>query len=117
VTAEYRVASAGSVRPHPVLLTALLREYKENELAADQRYKGTVITTTGMVDSIKKDILGDPFITLQTQRGFQIPALQCSLSKSAVNQATRLSPGDSVTIIGRVSGLMMNVQVRDCTFD
>lgn len=95
-------------------LAAMLAEYKDNELRADGRYKGRVVLASGIVDDVKKDILGSPYITVGTGKAFEIPTLQCSLAKDQVERASALSKGEKVSIEGKVKGLMMNVQADDC---
>jgi len=67
-----------SITPDDVELATLLTDYGANEVAADQRYKGRVIETSGVVGEIKKDILDRPYVLLQTtETEIQIPSLQC----------------------------------------
>ncbi len=97
-----------------VELATLLSEYKDNEVRADAAYKGKTVKVTGAVDDIKKDILNNPYITIGTGKQFEIPQIQCSLAKSSVSAAMQLSKGAKVTVVGKVGGLMMNVQLSDC---
>lgn len=106
---EAPAAPAASVE-----IGTLLSEYKDNEVRADAAYKGKTIKVTGAVDDIKKDILDNPYITVGTGKQFEIPQVQCSLAKSSVGAAMQLSKGAKVTVVGKVSGLMMNVQISDC---
>lgn len=51
----------------PVAVTAdqLRREYETNEVSADERYRGRVLVVTGIVKSVKKDILSEePYVEL-----------------------------------------------------
>jgi hypothetical protein len=98
-----------------VALSDLLAEYKTNEVAADQRYKGKVIETTGVLTSVKNDLAGRPFVIVSDNDLDQLHGVQCSLAESAVAQAATLKPGERVTVKGRVNGLMMFVQVGNCT--
>lgn len=115
---EQRAATATESSPdiHAVALATLLADYKSNEIRADGLYKDKWIQVTGVVGDVKKDILNDPFVTVGTGAQFEIPVLQCTLSKAAVERASRLSKGDAITIRGKVSGLMMNVLAKDCGF-
>lgn len=107
--------------PQPAAMTVeigdLLSSYKNNEVAADGKFKGQRITTTGKVGDIKKDILGDPYVMVGRGKRFEVPELQCSLAEDQVAAASGLSKGQQVTVTGTVSGLMMNVQAKDCTID
>jgi hypothetical protein len=100
-----------------VTIGEILKAYKGNEISADGAYKGKRVRITGgIVDDIKKDILGDPYITVGTGAQFEIPQVQCSLAGNQVSKAAGLNKGDRVTVTGEVSGLMMNVQMSDCSF-
>ena len=95
---------------------ALLKDYKDNEVAADQKYKGKVIQVTGTVDEIKKDIMDQIYVTGGTGAEFEIPQAQCFFDDSATAKAAALKKGQKVTIKGRVDGLMLNVLIKDSVF-
>jgi hypothetical protein len=99
-----------------VSIDTLLGDYKGNEVAADARYKGRRIQTTGLVGEIKKDILDRPYVTVGHGRDFEIPEVQCFLARSHTDRATGLRKGQAITMVGTVDGLMMNVLMSDCTF-
>lgn len=97
-----------------VELTTLLSEYEDNEVRADSSFKKKIIRVTGRVDDIKKGLGGSPYITVGTGKAFEIPQVQCSLAKESEGVIANLSKGDTITVVGRVSGLMMNVHLSDC---
>jgi tRNA_anti-like len=99
-----------------VTLDTLLGDYKGNEVSADAQYKGKRISTTGLVDDIKKDILDRPYVTLGHGSDFEIPKVQCFIAASHTASAAALRKGQSLTVTGNVDGLMMNVLMKDCTF-
>lgn len=103
-----------SETPTQVQLSAMLSEYKANEVRADQSYKGKFIETSGTVDDVKKDILDSMYITLGTGKPFELPMVQCHLSSSQTSRAAALNKGNRATVRGRVDGLMFHVQLRDC---
>lgn len=100
-----------------VQIGTLLSEYKDNEIRADGQFKGKRIRVGGSVDDVKKDILNNPFVTIGTGKQFEIPQVQCTLRSSEASKAANLSKGSSVTVTGKVGGLMMNVQLRDCVIE
>jgi len=113
-------ASAGDSKPaeapKQVDIKTLLREYADNEVRADSSFKGQVILTSGVVDDVKKDITNSIYVTVGTGKQFEIPQVQCFFDDEHAAKAAALSKGAKVGIRGRVSGLMMNVVVRDCEF-
>ena len=99
-----------------VSLEDLLSAYKNNEVAADARYKGRRVSVNGLVGEIKKDILDNPYVTLGYGREFEIPEVQCMLAPSMSVKAVQLQKRQTLTLEGRVDGLLFNVLLRDCTF-
>lgn len=98
----------------PVTIDAILAEYKDNEVRADGKFKGKSIRTTGLVGDVKKDVLGDIYVTVGTGKDFELPRVQCFVAKGEEARAAALSHGAKVTIRGTVEGLMMNVLVKSC---
>lgn len=114
-------SGAPAVDAMKVSIETLLRDYKTNEVGADQKYKGRVIETEGYVTDIKKDITGTPYVlvtdtlgALASLNGGLGESLQCSLSDVGATQAASIAPGKRVVVQGRVDGLMIYVQAADC---
>lgn len=94
----------------------LMKEYKENEVAADQKYKGKVFKVTGVVENIGTDILDDVYITLETEDGFY--SIQCYFSKqSEIDKVASLQKGQQITLEGRCSGMTLNVIMKNCEIE
>ena len=109
---QQQTASASAVD-----IRLLLSEYKSNEVAADNAYKGTLVQTSGLIGDIKKDILDNLYITLGTGKQFEIPQVQAFFSNSASKQLGQLSQGQRITVTCRIEGLMMNVLGKDCVIN
>lgn len=95
-------------------VSTLVFMYEDNEIAADARLKGKRIQVTGIVGDVKKDTLDHPYIIVGTGKQSEIRAVQCSIAEGSVGRAATLHKGETVTVRGTVSGLVMNVQLRDC---
>ena len=109
------MASPPAAEEHPVLTVSaaeLYAEYKANEVAADQRYKGRVVAVSGVVDNIGKGIMGTMYVALDT--GEMVGSVQCMFGKEHANSLAGLSKGQSVTIQGKCTGKMMNVLLDGC---
>ncbi len=102
-------SSIVSVKLHDILYA-----YKNNEVRADNMYKNKYIKVTGYVDSVKKDLFGGLFITVGTGRRFEIPQIQASFDDSQNSVLSQLRKGQQITVVGKVEGLMMNVQMKEC---
>ncbi len=109
---------AASVAGQNVDIRELLKEYRLNEVRADQRFKDQRVATAGVVREIKKDLLGDAYVLIGTAEGSdqitELPALVCSPHEGQDALLAALAPGDVVGARGTVSGLMMHVQMKDC---
>ena len=92
----------------------ILSEYEGNEVGADNKYKGNIIQVTGIISSIKKDIMDNLYVTLGTGAQFQIPEIQAFFDDSMNNQLGQLRKGSKLTVVCRVDGLMINVIAKDC---
>jgi len=89
----------------------LFYAYNENEIKADQNYKGERFYVEGKIKDFGKDILDDPYITLETGEIFSV---QCMLNDE--NIALDLKKGQKVTFLGTCSGKLGNVLMKDCDF-
>ena len=88
----------------------LYRQYQADEHAADQRYMGKVISVTGRLTEIQHS--GNSIIwILSTQPGGG--GINCQLFAG-----TKVDPephlGDPVTVKGRCTGFLMDVNLADC---
>ena len=97
---------------HRVDASEIFAEYEANSVRAEQRYKDTVVAVSGRVDSIGRDIMDTPYITLET--GELFGQVQCMLAESHVDLAASVDSGDQVTLKGRVDGKMGNLIIRGC---
>ena len=92
----------------------ILSAYEGNEVGADNKYKGNIIQVTGIISSVKKDIMDNLYVTLGTGAQFQIPEIQAFFDDSMNAQLGQLNKGSKLTVVCRVEGLMMNVLAKDC---
>jgi len=112
-TEEKRAYEASTVH---VNIRKILRDYDNNEVGADNAYKGKVVQLTGVVREVKKDLFGHQiFVILGTGKLFEIPAIQAFFDKSMTDELGRLSKGMRLTVVCRVKGLLMNVLLENCS--
>jgi hypothetical protein len=112
-----RTASPAKAAPAQVMqvnIRDILSAYENNEVGADNQYKGKLIEVTGIVDDIKKDIMDNLYVTLGTGAQFEIPQIQAFFDDSMNNQLGQLRKRQQLTVVCRVDGLMMNVLAKDC---
>ena len=116
-TQKKEAAKQAEIQAAPAIeVTAaqLCEDYKANEIAADEKYKGKILQVTGKVDSIAKDILDSIYVTLKSGKRFDLMSVQAFFPDSVTAQAAALSKGQKVTVKGRCEGKLMNIIIKDC---
>ncbi|TGN74458.1 hypothetical protein EOW77_0033765 [Bradyrhizobium yuanmingense] len=91
----------------------LYSAYKDNEIAADAKYKGKVVVVSGAVQAIGKDMLGSAYVVIGG-KGF-LDGAQCTFTKGEESSVAQLSKGQRVSVKGEVSGKMGHVQIGKCS--
>jgi hypothetical protein len=93
----------------------LIAEYEQNELAADDTYKGKIIAVTGIVNKIDTELLDSDayLLSLGTGGQYEFFFVNCyDISNDALRSVT---PGSTVTVIGEVQdGGDAGVTMRLC---
>ena len=87
----------------------LYHQYQSDEHAADQKYMGKVIEVTGKLVEIQHSGNAEIWI-LSTQAGGG--GINCQLFPGAKEAAPK--PGEAVTVKGRCTGFLMDVNLADC---
>jgi tRNA_anti-like len=98
-----------------VAIAELLSEYKDDEARADRQFKGKTIQTVGIVSDVQKDLLGSLYVGLGTGRNFESPEVWCYVRPGQEAFALALPKGTRVAARGTLMGLMINLDVRNCT--
>ena len=86
-------------------------EYKDNEIAADQKYEGRLIGVSGEVADIAKTF-GRLYIVLQA--GALMSGVQAFFPDKEARHLARLHKGDEVELVCRGDRLAWNVILTDC---
>ncbi len=99
-----------------VTATKLIADYKANEISTDSTYKDKQVKVTGVVGSIAKDILDNPYVTLTDETQYGIESVQCYFSKADQANLANVTKDTRITLKGRVSGKSLtNVLVKECS--
>ncbi|MFL2599405.1 MAG: OB-fold protein [Flavobacteriaceae bacterium] len=88
----------------------LYKEYNNNEIAADDKYKGKIIQVRGTIRDIGKDIMDDAYISLIGDDFFG--DVQCFFPDKSY--LLNLKKGQRVNVIGYCDGLFMNIILQNC---
>jgi len=100
------ILSVGAIR--------LYRDYQENEVAADTRYKGQRLRVTGTVTAIERDYSGQPVLHLVS--GNPIFQTMATLDSAYTPAAGRLRKGDGVVVQCIGAGQAMRMpQLEKCS--
>ncbi|MFN5794514.1 MAG: OB-fold protein [Bacteroidota bacterium] len=87
-------------------------DYEKNEVDADNKYKGKVISVLGRVESITKDFNDDAVVTLYANNEY-FGGVRCYFKNA--QDASGLYKRQGVEIVGRVSGKFVgSVNIKDC---
>lgn len=98
-----------------ITATDLLAAYEENQVNADNQYKGKLLEVTGIIDDIGKDILDDVYITVNDGDEYSFTSVQCFFKdKGEIEKVTGLKSGSEITIIGKCDGELFNISLKDC---
>lgn len=98
-----------------VTASKIVDAYKENGVAADATYKGKLIEVSGIVDSIDKDIMGTPYIALESYEYAIVDHVQCMFERSQATELTSVKKGQKITLRGKVVAKAGNIVVEDCS--
>jgi hypothetical protein len=93
-------------------LTAInmYQEFSKNEGEANQKWVGKVVEVTGRISSVTD---AGKYVSLNlaaTADG----GVNCSLLKSDLPSENKFNKGDSVTVKGKCTGFLMDVNLVDC---
>jgi RecJ-like exonuclease len=102
-------SAAGETADFTVDADSLYSQYQSNEHAADAKYLGKVIEVCGKLSDIQHSGKAEVWILSQQGGG----GINCQLF-AGVKADPEPKPGDIVTIKGRCTGYLMDVNLVDC---
>lgn len=91
----------------------LIKDYDDNELLADDKYKGKWLIIDGYVSNISK-VLDITSVTLNNGEEFSVNEITCFFDKDNESQVKKLEKGSKVKIKGKCKGKGWNVEVEKC---
>jgi len=103
-------SAAGETADFTVDADSLYSQYQTNEHAADQKYLGKVIEVSGKLSEIQHN--GNAEVWILSQQGAG-GGINCQLF-AGVKPDPEPKSGDIVTIKGRCTGYLMDVNLVDC---
>jgi hypothetical protein len=110
--AKAKAAAAAAV---PVKAADIVKEFEDNELAADTKYKGKTLKITGVVSKIDTELFNDKKYILQLGDGGDFEFLTVNCHDMSNDELSTLGKGKSVVVIGKFDdGGDLGVEVEDC---
>ncbi len=111
---------ANNTSSYEIEVTAkeLADEFNDNEIRANQNYKGKIAKISGEISDIG-EVLGQTYVVLSNEdESFSnFVDVQCFFKdKDEINKIAQKNKGDKVTIIGKIDGKSLNVSVQNCKF-
>lgn len=106
---EYKPDDDGSIR---ISADNLYKEYSDNPVAADEKFKGKTLKVIGNISLINQEKDGRILIMYDTKaiNGY----IFCYFDESGSKEIAKLKPGDYRTIKGRCTGMLVGVTLEDC---
>lgn len=101
-TANANSAAAPTEKPLAVQAKALTKEYDENELAADGKYKGKMLAVSGKVANIA-ETFGNVTASLEGHNA--VISVMCSFDESEKGAVAKLKKGGQATFVGTGDGM------------
>lgn len=93
----------------------LLEAYNENEIRADGYFKEQLIRTTGKVQGIGRNFQNTIYVNLGNGQQGEILHVHCFFDDEWAGSVAQLIVGQTVTVQGRVSGLLItSVRLSEC---
>jgi hypothetical protein len=90
----------------------LFDQYQQNEVRADQLYRGHYIEVYGHVWRVGKDILDNAYISFRA--GSPVLAVKCAFSDGPPAWVRDIGPGTSISLVCKGMGKSMDVLLGDC---
>ena len=109
-----------TARPAPtpvpqITVVDLLAAYEANEIASDIRFKSQIFDITGEIGDFKVGLFNTKYMTLTNGERFSLVSVNCSIDDEDAEIVATLEKGQTVTIRGRIDGLILfSVEIDDC---
>ena len=93
--------------------TQLHKEYMDNPISADAKYKGKTLKLTGKVEDIDREIAGNTYITFKIDF---LEDVRITFKKSEESKVAQLKKGQQITIKGECTGTLLSttVALKNC---
>lgn len=103
-------------KPLKVEAKTLLKEFEENEAAADGKYKGKTLQVTGVLDKVDTEIFDDSQYVARVGAGTAYDFITVNCNDQSADDVSSLKKGQDITVIGKFDdGGDLGVELKNCT--
>ncbi|MEK7525966.1 MAG: hypothetical protein AAB546_00605 [Patescibacteria group bacterium] len=98
-----------------VEILTFVKEFDENQLSAEDKYKGKYVEFSGYIKNISEDITGSPYLSINPKpdQYYFGTYVQCFFKDKS--ELTALKNGQKITVQGKVdSQTLGNILIKDC---
>lgn len=111
-------AANGGSSSKPIKVTAkkILKEFEENEAAADSKYKGERVRVSGVVDKVDTEFIDEDEYVVRVGAGtdFDLTTVNCDDQSSEA--VSSLKKGQDITVVGEFEdGGDLGVELKNCS--
>lgn len=93
----------------------MIKAFEDNELAADDKYKGKTIQVSGTVDKIDTEVFDSSKYVLRISDGSEFAFLTVNCNDMSKKELSTLNTGDDVTAVGKFKdGGDLGVELKKC---
>jgi len=113
--AQVDTSSEAQIQYIEISAQDLWNAFEDNEVAADEKYKGEYVKVTGIVNNINsKDVLTSANILLEVDE-YVFGCVQCNFNSDDAKAIANVKKGQKVTVVGTCGGLnLYNVMINGC---
>jgi uncharacterized protein len=91
----------------------LYEDYRRNEVAADEKYKGKMLSVSGYIERIRKDLTGDMVVSLRTTS--KVNRVSANMRESEKSNVASLAPGQVVVLRCQGAGMTISTpRLKGC---
>lgn len=93
----------------------ILKEFEENEAAADDKYKGKTLQVSGVVDKVDTEFLDDEKYSVQIGAGTNFDLITVNCNGQSSKDVSKIKKGQKITVVGEFDdGGDLGVELKPC---
>jgi hypothetical protein len=93
----------------------ILREFEENEAAADGKYGGKTLQVSGVVDKVDTEMFDDEQYVVRVGAGTDFDLITVNCNDQSAKDVASIKKGQDIVVVGRFDdGGDFGVELKDC---